>query len=607
MSRYIWIILLVLLSSCMANAADIMESSSNINTSVTVAVKGYSLVELASLLQNQTGIQFRVDRDIADNKVTVFVDDKPLIQVMNGLETLFQYKWYRKDFNGKRVYQFSNPSRANKRTSYGESVSELWKRLDKELARVSESVNNQGYDLQSRQAYETAVIASFIREFPATLQEAFLNEYTIYFHTASPEPEWVLPTDVALPIPSASGGIKRSMQRRIEPGGIVITTATSTITMGLSISSRLVFDNTGIDISGSGDLMMYSTALENKVVPVLENSVVPVDPPRSVYAGIDIFPQSVHIDCRTPDNHLPKTEASYFADKITLTPQDISKESGLQPESKGVPANRSDILALLHKKANIQIIADHYSQWDIWNTQSNVTVNEVIGKICKESPISSFSGCDENYLYIRNMYPVKSGSMETPNQVLRPLQEVSKEMISLDLDQIADMSALGDDKFLPLQKKAKYLKLSFQPEQMTFIKAQSRTALDIYGILSPKQRQDAFNRWINISMLTQDQRTKLTRLIVSGNNDDPSLIKVGIYKDNIRIDKKQPSPEINITSLKMVKGFEADAACLPTVNIMPVKQPGSPDRAAKVYGYTLILRYADGKVDKIAIPLVRVQ
>ncbi|MHB1002112.1 MAG: hypothetical protein ACYC27_22965, partial [Armatimonadota bacterium] len=141
-----------------------------------------------------------------------------------------------------------------------------------------------------------------------------------------------------------------------------------------------------------------------------------------------------------------------------------------------------------------------------------------------------------------------------------------------------------------------------------FINQKTRTALDIYGILSSKQRQDAFERWINISMFTPDQRIKLAMLTGSVNIDDPSKIKVGIYnRQNIRIDKNQPLPEINITSLKMVKGFETDAIGIPQVDTVPVMTPGSPERTAIVDGYTLILQYADGTVGKIAIPLVRVQ
>ncbi|MHB1002084.1 MAG: hypothetical protein ACYC27_22825, partial [Armatimonadota bacterium] len=195
MRRFIYVALIVLLTSCLAYAANIKENTPNLNAPVTVAVKGYSLDELATLLQKQTGIPLRVDKDIADSKVTIFVDDKPLIQVMKGLETLFQYKWYRKDFNEKRIYQFTNPSRANKLTSYGASVSELWDKLDKELAKISEGANDQSSDPENQGADQSAVLASFIRKFPAPLQEAFLNECTICFHTVSPEPEWVLPVN----------------------------------------------------------------------------------------------------------------------------------------------------------------------------------------------------------------------------------------------------------------------------------------------------------------------------------------------------------------------------------------------------------------------------
>lgn len=613
MPRNLFVVLLVFLSSCLANASiDVKESTSNLNAPVTVAVKGYSLEELASLLQQQTNIQLRIDKDIADSKVTIFVDDKPLIQVMNGLETLFQYKWYREEYNGKRSYHFSNPSKAKKQTNFDESISELWSKLDKELAKISENMNNQGSGPQSQRARQSAVLASFIRKFPTPLQETFLNEYTICFHTNSPEPGWILPANTAKVISEGAMNIQKiktasGTTEFISPDEIAAnideTNDSSKINVGISLLPNISFDNTGINISGRAMVQVLNTSLGSSAKP---------DGTSFVVTNIGIFPQRIHIDSKTPENYLPKINPAYLTDKITFTAEEISNESGQQLESNGIPANRSDILALLHKKRNIQIITDHYSQWNSWTAMSDVTTKDVIERLLKESPIS-FTGCDENYLYVRNVYPSESDKTETPNRILRPLQEASKETKSFSLDQMADMAALGTDKFLALQNNAKYLKLAFLSEETTFINNRpAGTALDIYGMLSPRQRQSALSTGISVSTLAPDQCYKLITLtdILNNNpanNTGATVIKVGIYKDNIRIDKEQPL-STNIASLKVVKGYEVTGfGLLPDDTVLPLSIPGSSQQTGKIDGYTLIIQYTDGTISKTPIPLLILQ
>jgi hypothetical protein len=62
---------------------------------VTLQVKGVSLASLCALLKGQTGVDLQASRGIADEKVTVFVQERPAREVMREVARLFNALWAR--------------------------------------------------------------------------------------------------------------------------------------------------------------------------------------------------------------------------------------------------------------------------------------------------------------------------------------------------------------------------------------------------------------------------------------------------------------------------------------------------------------------------------
>jgi hypothetical protein len=62
---------------------------------VSLALKSASLDALCAALQAQTGVPYRAERGVGDDKVTVFVDNRPARDVMRAIVQLFGYTWSR--------------------------------------------------------------------------------------------------------------------------------------------------------------------------------------------------------------------------------------------------------------------------------------------------------------------------------------------------------------------------------------------------------------------------------------------------------------------------------------------------------------------------------
>lgn len=62
-----------------------------LDKSVTLVVKGEDLSEIMLMIEKQTGARVRVAKEIAYQKATIFIDDKPLREVMEGLSSLLGY------------------------------------------------------------------------------------------------------------------------------------------------------------------------------------------------------------------------------------------------------------------------------------------------------------------------------------------------------------------------------------------------------------------------------------------------------------------------------------------------------------------------------------
>src|SRR5438876_3557933 len=71
---------------------------------VTLQQKGVALSDFCAELQAQTGVELSASRAVADEKVTVFVKDRPARDVMREVARLFNDFWSRSGSEGKYRY-----------------------------------------------------------------------------------------------------------------------------------------------------------------------------------------------------------------------------------------------------------------------------------------------------------------------------------------------------------------------------------------------------------------------------------------------------------------------------------------------------------------------
>lgn len=72
---------------------------------ITLALKGNSLEEFCQAFEKETGVQVRPARGVADEKLTVFVEDTPARDVMRAVARLFGYFWSRSGAEGAYRYE----------------------------------------------------------------------------------------------------------------------------------------------------------------------------------------------------------------------------------------------------------------------------------------------------------------------------------------------------------------------------------------------------------------------------------------------------------------------------------------------------------------------
>ena len=79
---------------------------------VTLAEKGESIEAICAHLQAQTGVKLNGTRDVADEKLTVFVGKMPARDVMRAISRLLGYKWMRYGEEGAFYYRLTQPMRS---------------------------------------------------------------------------------------------------------------------------------------------------------------------------------------------------------------------------------------------------------------------------------------------------------------------------------------------------------------------------------------------------------------------------------------------------------------------------------------------------------------
>lgn len=643
MRIYVSIALAVLMLSITTYASPLFPSDSVLGKPVTLAVKGKALHEILPSLEKQTGARLTVSREIEDQKATIFVDAKPLRDVMAGLEPVFRYRWSFRVLNGQRTYELWEPEKVRKEREdrWQKAVDVAYQKLDGQLAamakRASEmkpaelkksmddavSHNDRKALDEASTAFDhcyTGLMARACAQLGPDASEAFHQGYRVCLSSTTDEQEWRLPTDITEGVTASFDGM--ITWGRVAQGWSVQEPHFTGLGLMLSVHTdpSQACARVGSSFLGGGS---GASSLDICHVDLLDA----VSLPKRTLPRID------------DDSELRKT--------LSWKAEELAEESAVsqRPEASGrLYATRSDVLALLHRKLVLQVISDYYSCWHELPDETGHSVREILESfgrfpgapaedlknLEKPDPTGYTSwrlhdrygyeadwGWDGQLIYMRSKETVRDDARETPNRLLDRWREVVKLRSRLDLGEFAEIAQLDDEQIRHLAQNAGFLGLS--PENKTGIpepddRFATYRALRLYGLLSSPQREEAFRGGIPVGSLTPEQYNALRDVLSASvceqrcivEPDKPVALLVGIYdQTGQRIDKpgttlrtyylRSVDPS-EVTSVGMRVGAETNEPTL-----QPVGGGKTGFRPLHRIGYSMVLTYADGKTSEVPI------
>lgn len=586
---------------------------------VTLAAKGEALSDILQMLQQKTGVWLRISRDIADQNATVFVDEKPLRSVMSGLCTVFGYAWRVGSVREHPVYELCRTSASirTEETNLSEKSDRAWKELLSSLkqsldlsakspAEIDRQLKADVDDelmqddefrklaVDSLSGDETRQLLRFVNGLPESTMNALRSGATVYFDSASPEAAWRLPSDL-------TSAMIAEQTKPIAPANDEITSdpvdqAADSIDIddedasGHDIDPEQAadeFPRMGLDDNEpteTTDRVNYSLHLVEMPGRLgLEGSAAffagkkrtftfgnTVDAVQEFKQNATTLPQLP----QTPDSNLMST-------KVNWTKAELIKEANL-PEHRETEevfgeVNRSDVLAVLHRKLGVQVIADHYTDWRCIPKGANLTLRSILDDLAESNGPMSLGrsdykatwGADNQFIYFRTDDPTSDDPWEVPNRLLRPWQSKYAQRHSLDLSDYAQMALLTAEQRDTLTRCCQRLCIGHPDTFGTSCYDNGESTgllwlpvIRLYGLLSDRQRKEAAMRGAPIAAFTADQMAELSEIIAAQRQKKsaPDIsVRVGIYLNGLRVDKPgrptQDGPSPTLFEFRLAKSY----------------------------------------------------
>lgn len=193
---------------------------------VTLAVKGEALSDITAMLSRQAGLKVRATKDIANQKATIFVDNKPLKDVLDGLSTILGYRWsVVRQTDGSKTYELWESPKAKlaREAATGGAVVAAWHEMDARNRGIAASTQEE--QKQFRHEYEQltasfagkehltpeetarikalggrfgprATIARLYSRLSPVALQALQFGASVYLDTNTNETEWRVPPDI---------------------------------------------------------------------------------------------------------------------------------------------------------------------------------------------------------------------------------------------------------------------------------------------------------------------------------------------------------------------------------------------------------------------------
>ncbi len=542
MKKLYTLLLLILVVSIGAHAADPRD------TPVTLAVKGEALVDIVPMLTEQTGVKLTVSKDIADQKATIFVDKRPLKQLMADLETVFGYQWYvRERSDGAKAYELDETGKAKRarEAALNRAKAKAFDELDAHVRQIVQwadekkpeeldAIVKQLRNKKDRTAEETAqcsaagsasgygrYFARMYLTFTPEIMDALRDECTICYDTNTTEARWLIPDTIL-------SGLKAEMH------GFDWTP------IGYNLSLRDETFHGGSFLQAQVDAYCKQDDGTYKQCAYMA-SIGPRDP-------LQERPDSPGEEFRLPKNG----DVSALDRQVAFTAKELDDEANLWGQtlaSSPLYVNRSDILALLHRKTGLQVVSDHHSMWFAAKPEDKQSVKYIIEHTGRDEEPKSKPGWGWNAgcLYMRERFPYALDASEIPNRLTRQWRKSLAENHCFGLDDAAGLFSLRREQGERMTNQ--WQEWLFKAKGVDYSSAyqytdhRSSSIFRFYGFLTDLQKRRILSNGLKVAELSQAQLNELMGALETMSERPQGGMaftpRVGVYKHGFRMDRPQ--------------------------------------------------------------------
>jgi hypothetical protein len=540
-----------------------------LNKPVTIAAKGEAISDVTAMLHNQTGVNLKADPGIADQKVTIFVDDMPLRDLMDKLAGVFEYNW---KVSGGRAYVISEPAevRAAREKAWQRFVSDSWADVDatvrrravltvdqsalqaemKRIQSLPQSGDSNPWQERNKMMdeRETPIAAvlmgdlAFGKLYSKLSREevqALKDGNSLHFDSQSEDPDWKVPSDV-MDYVKPFVQMQECFSPRFGSKGVVPDWERCGLTLQAFVNRN------GVRLDGNVLLL----PLDTKKIQYL---------PQYQY-----WLNSIHVEL--PDRNLcnlppSMPDASSLNVRVDMTVEELGSEARTMAWNwnNNYWITRSDALAVMHRKFGIQVVSDHYTSYtprQSWGNGDHSLYQELMQTTRGDCSWRWDGKC----LYMRDKDVRNSDAVEIPNRLLRKWQADAKQGY-VTLDDYGEIAQLNDTTLGELDHNARLLGLESIHWDLRWAQGYRSLYAKLYGQLSPTQKKQAMEGGLPISSLSPGLKSLLEEIAADPQSNrqramgpwPASQITVGIYgKDGNRIDnpshKTVSAPVLTIRS-----------------------------------------------------------
>lgn len=492
------LVIIGLLALCLpAMCTDPMLNDVAFDKTITVDYKGEALSDIVKVLSKQTEVSIRTTSDIADQKVTILVDNMPVKDVMSGIATLFGLKWTVKTDDDKRIYLLYDPLRKEKDEIRQKALTDAWKKLDTKLVQLASDNRKVNIETSALMLYRTL--------FPKAKKE-FLAGNQICFSSASLTPEWLLRPDIVEAIVAATSRYVHNDEDSSQ-SQLYKSPDKCNISLYTAVSDSKIDAQAAVAVHKMHDARYAGSSI---TFPILYTQKI--EYPSDMYK--DILP------------HEPVGDL--LSKKVTIGKAELA---GVDNSEAGeCSATRTDLLTAIHNKLGLQIISDYYSSWGAFSGINDATLKQILDGDTLGFP--AYWGWDGKVLFSRVKDVSKADQREIPNRFLRPWQAAVKRQGYPGLDELAEMAWLSNEQKQALCEDSERLGLGKYEKNVQ----ETDAALRFYALLTSKQRRDIFEEPISPIELTAEQKNALSAMVNSVNRFS-TADRVGVYdKDGFSLD-----------------------------------------------------------------------